>query len=67
MKSGKTTGEDLIPVELIENAGPIAIQMLLEIFNTAYTEDVVPDDWQKGIICPIYKKGIRMCAVTTEV
>ena len=30
---------------------------LLNIFNTAYTTENVPSDWQKGVISPLFKKG----------
>lgn len=60
MKTGKSTGEDGLPVEIIKAAGHTARKLLLDLCNTAFGKEIVPDDWQKGVVCPIYKKGERV-------
>ena len=57
MKKGKAVGEDGIPVELLDAAGPLAVEALQVLFNEAYTTEKIPEEWQKGVICPIHKKG----------
>ena len=57
MKKGKAAGEDGIPVELIQAAGCVAVEWLLEIFNEAYKTERIPREWQEGLVCPIFKKG----------
>ena len=59
MKNGKATGEDGIPVELIKSAGCAAETRLLDLFNTVFSTERVPRDWQCGVVCPIFKKGER--------
>ena len=59
MKNGKAMREDGIPVELVKVAGQTAMTELLDLFNTALRREEVPEGWQHGFICPIYKKGER--------
>lgn len=55
MKNGKATGEDGLPAEIFKAAGAVGVEWLTMIFNRAYTEEKIPQDWQKAIVCPIYK------------
>ena len=57
MRKGKAAGEDCIPIEQYEAAGPQFLGELLELFNIAYNTETIPNDWQKGSICPIWKRG----------
>lgn len=59
MKNGKATGEDGIPVEIIKSAGLVAKMQLVDLFNAVFRMEQVPEDWQRGVICPIFKKGER--------
>ena len=52
-------GEDGIPVEIVKVAGQTAMTELLDLFNTAFRREGVPEDWQRGVICPIYTNGER--------
>ena len=56
MKNGKAMREDGIPVELVKVAGQTAMTELLDLCNTALRREEVPEGWQRGVICPIYKK-----------
>ena len=55
MIDGKAAGEDDLSIEIVKCAGPQAITWLKKMFNTAYNEERIPDDWTVAAICPIYK------------
>ena len=57
MKTGKSTGEDGLPVEIIKAPGHTARKHLLDLCNTAFKKEIIPNKWQRGVVCPIYKKG----------
>ena len=57
MKRGKATGDDGLPVEIVKEAGEDAQKLLLEIMNDAYRREILPSEWQRGVINPIFKKG----------
>ena len=46
-----------MPVEVLKAGGATVANKLLKIFNAAYKAELVPLDWQKGVISPILKKG----------
>ena len=57
MRKGRSPGEDGLPVEVLKGGGTTVLEQLLNICNRAYETEMVPSDWQKGIISPIFKKG----------
>ena len=57
MKNGKSPEDEGLPVEVLKAGGATAANKLLKIFNAAYKAELVPSDWQKGVISPILKKG----------
>ena len=57
MRKDKAAGEDCTSIELYQAAGPQFWGKMLELFNIANNTETIPSDWQKGIICPIWKKG----------
>ena len=57
MKNGKSLGDDGLTVEVLKAEGATVPNKLLKIFNAAYKAEIVPLDWQKGVISPILKKG----------
>ena len=59
MKNGKAPGDDGIPSELLEAGGECTVQQLLKMSNIAYRSESVPLDWQRGVICPLFKKGYK--------
>ena len=64
MKRGKAAWEEGIPVELLIAAGPRVLLELQHLFNEAYWTERIPADWQKGIVCPIFKKDDKtMCGI----
>src|SRR5215813_11694461 len=60
LKCGKAAGVDEIRPEMLKAGGTITVQWLHRIMQKAWEEGRIPDDWNKAIIVPIYKKGHRM-------
>ena len=54
-KDNKSPGPDEIPVETIKAGGPPLLLLLLELMNLAWSTGIVPEEWNKSIICPIFK------------
>ena len=57
MKRGKSPGEDCLPVEILRAGGDVVVEKLYEICHLAYQTEKIPEDWRKGVIRPIQKKG----------
>ena len=56
-KNHKTAGLDQITGELLKHGGGKMIQDLTRLLNNCWLKESVPEDWQKGIIIKIPKKG----------
>ena len=56
-KNNKAPGLDGITNELIKNGGHGLVQSLYSIFTAFRDFEQIPDEWNKGIIIPIRKKG----------
>ena len=41
----------------LKEIGEDAQKLLLEIMNDAYRREILPSEWQRGVINPIFKKG----------
>ena len=60
LKARKSPGVCGIHPEFIQYAGPDAMRLLAELFVQVWESEVLPGEWQQGIIVPIYKgKGSR--------
>jgi hypothetical protein len=55
MKNGKAPGIDNITVELIKNSGSELLHRLFELLLQIWDQERMPDEWEIGIICPIFK------------
>ena len=53
---GKAAGNDGITTKAIHVFGETGIQWLTTIFQKAWVERRVPEDWQKAIVVPIWKR-----------
>ena len=64
LKVGKAPGIDGITAEMLKYGGDEVVEWMLHICNLAWKQGVVPEEWMKAIIIPIYKgKGNRdMCS-----
>ena len=58
-KRGKPTGDDDLLVGIVKEAGEEAQKLLLTIMQNAYRQETVPAEWQRGVINPIFKKGVK--------
>ncbi|KAL9966616.1 hypothetical protein ACROYT_G024719 [Oculina patagonica] len=56
-KEWKNTGIDGIPAELYKADSDMAIKELTRLFNRIWHEEKVPDQWRKGLIVKIPKRG----------
>jgi len=60
MRNNKSPGYDGLPAEIFKKGGDAMITWMQGIFNTAWKEGRIPDDWGKAVICPVFKnKGDR--------
>jgi hypothetical protein len=57
-KLNKAPGDN-IPAELLK-AGQEGIIALHRIINKVWEEEKIPEDWERSIICPIFKKGDKL-------
>lgn len=59
MKNGKSPGQNEITAENIKKGGEILTQKLYDIITEIWQEERMPNNWNKALILPIYKKGDR--------
>ena len=60
-KNGKAGGPTGLVVEMLQAAGEDGIKWLRSVCNQTMNEGVVPDDWRKSVLVPLYKgKGDAM-------
>ena len=57
LKRMKMPGTDNINAELLQVAGPQMTQKIQELILNIWRTERMPNEWNKSIICPIYKKG----------
>ena len=60
MKNNKACGWDKIAAETLKTGGQPMRQLLLKIINAAWLEGKTPEDWSKGLITPVFKKGDKL-------
>jgi sorting nexin-29 len=44
-------------VELIKDGGPELLQRIFDLLMQTWDQERMPEEWEVGIICPIFKKG----------
>jgi hypothetical protein len=59
IKNGKARGTDNITVELIKNGGPELLERIFELLLQIWDEEGMSEEWETGIICPVFKKRDR--------
>ncbi|XP_013401097.1 uncharacterized protein LOC106166982 [Lingula anatina] len=57
MKNGKASGIDNIHAEMLKADVGMATNLLTDLFSTIWEKDTIPDDWTKGLIVKLPKKG----------
>ena len=50
-------GHDLISIRMLKMSGDAILKHLFKIFKNCLKCGIFPDDWKKGNIIPIFKKG----------
>jgi hypothetical protein len=55
LKNGKSAGIDEITGEMIKNGGERMIDWIWKLCNKAFMEGIVPKDWRRAVIVPLYK------------
>ena len=57
VENGKAAGDDGCINEVLKAGGESMKESLLTMFQKVWKEEVVPSDWARGIIVPLYKDG----------
>ena len=57
LKNNKTAGLDEISAELVKHGGTKMVQEITKLLNICWQTTNVPDEWRKGMIVKIPKKG----------
>ena len=60
LKNNKACGYDKIAAETLKAGGLTMTQLLLKIINLAWENGKIPEDWSKGLITPVFKKGDKL-------
>ncbi|PIK46703.1 hypothetical protein BSL78_16441 [Apostichopus japonicus] len=58
--NNKACGCDRISAEVLKEGGPLMNQMLLKVINKAWSDREIPEDWSRGLVTPVYKKGDKL-------
>ena len=58
LNSAKTVGPDGLTSRILKELRAEIAPFLADIYNTALSEGIVPNDWKKKTyVIPVYKKG----------
>jgi predicted RNA methylase len=57
LKRIKTLGTDNINAELLQTAGSQMNQRIQDFILNIWRSERMPHEWNKSVICPVYKKG----------
>ena len=60
MKNNKAAEGDQLPNELLKYGGETLVRALHWVITKIWEEEVLPEEWMEGIVCPIYKKGDKL-------
>ncbi len=59
LKENKASGPDLIPPRILKIAAQPLSLCLTILFNASLSTSIVPQDWKRANITPVFKKGER--------
>ena len=59
LKDGKAPGDDGFVPEFLKNLASVISVPLSVIYNKSIVEGVVPQDWKRANVTPLFKKGSR--------
>ena len=57
LKNNKAAGSDGLPGELLKSTGGDFIKEFAHLIERIWLEEVMPDEWNNGVVCLIHKKG----------
>ena len=57
LKNNKSAGTDGIPAELLKAAGTNFNSTFHQLLCKIWNAEMMPEEWNQSIICPIHKKG----------
>lgn len=57
LKNNKAPGADHLPAELFKHGGNTLLEILQQLIKNVWTQKVMPEDWNLGVLIPIHKKG----------
>jgi len=61
-KNAKAPGVDKIPLEALKEVGPCTVEALHRIFNFVWEKEEIPDNWKRGLLVKLAKKGdLSLC------
>ena len=55
LKNNKAPGLDLLRNEFLKNAPEKLVNFICKLFNFILNSSIIPDEWCKGLIMPLYK------------
>ena len=55
----KSLGPDGVQPRVLKELAEVVAKQLSIIFEKSWLSDEVPDNWRKGYVTPIYKKGSK--------
>ena len=62
MRTGKAAGADGIIATILEFGGDQLIEALFQYIQLAFELETIPDDWELGLIVPIFNnRGSKTC------
>jgi hypothetical protein len=53
-------GSDNTPLELLKHGGRTLNQKLYKLILMMWNNEQLPQKWNEGVTCPVYKKGDRL-------
>ena len=56
LKSNKAAGICGLNSELLKYEGPAMLLFLYTLFSTIWQTEIIPEDWRKGVIIPLWKR-----------
>ena len=60
LKGNKAGGKTGILLEMLKCCGAVMMEYILDLFETVWKEERVPDEWRDALLVPIPKKGDLM-------